>query len=82
MTLQDKLQIQSDNFASFASPQEERYSDLRNQIQTHNDNFNSFASTIMQQIDATHRSLSGSFNTLNRNVIEFTELYEQDKPPR
>lgn len=82
--LQDQLQIQSDNFSSFATLQEERYLDLRGQIKTQSDNFNSFASTIMQRIDAmgsNHRSLTGSFNTLNRNFIEFTNLYEQDRPP-
>lgn len=82
--LQDQLQTQSDNFASFATLQEEWYLDLRGQIQNQSYNFNSFASIIMQQIDvmgSNHRSLTGSFNTLNRNFIEFTDLYEQDRPP-
>ncbi|XP_050918859.1 uncharacterized protein LOC127136324 [Lathyrus oleraceus] len=82
MALQDQLQIQSENSSSFTTLQEERYSNLRNQIQTHSDNFNSFSSTIMQWSDATHRYLSRSSNTLNWNIIEFTNLYEQGRPLR
>lgn len=80
--MQEQIQIQGDNFASFSSIQEERYADLRSQIQTHSDNFNSFSSTILQRIDGSNRVLAGSVNMLNMNIIELTNLYVEDRLSR
>jgi hypothetical protein len=52
------------------------------QIQTHSENFNSFSSTILQRINGSNRILAGSVNTLNMNVIELTNLYEEERLAR
>lgn len=80
--MQEQIQSQGDNFASFASIQEEWYVELRSQIQTHSDNFNSFSSTILQRIEGSNRVLTGSVNTPNTNVIELTSLFEEERLAR